>query len=71
MASEYAKLKAVSKRLKETKRPNVDFGLADPVNYVQNIKNQYVSTTPPSNNTSLPMRNRPWCEKPNISRFAT
>jgi len=44
MASEYAKLKAVAKRLKETKRPNVDFGLADPVNYVQNISDIYDNT---------------------------
>jgi len=44
MASEYAKLKAVAKRLKETKRPNVDFRLADPVNYVQNISDIYDNT---------------------------
>ena len=44
MASEYAKNKALMKRLKEPKRPNVDFGLGDPVNYVQNISDIYDNT---------------------------
>jgi hypothetical protein len=44
MASEYAKLKALAKRLKEPEVPRVDFGLGDPVNYVQNISDIYDNT---------------------------
>ena len=44
MASEYAKNKALIKRLKEPKIRNVDFGLGDPVNYVQNISDIYDNT---------------------------
>ena len=44
MASEYVKNKALIKRLKEPKIRNVDFGLGDPVNYVQNISDIYDNT---------------------------
>jgi len=44
MASEYAKNKALMKRLKEPEVPRVDFGLRDPVNYVENIREIYDNT---------------------------
>ena len=46
MASEYAKKKALMKRLKETKRPipNFGLGLSNPVDYVENIKDIYDNT---------------------------
>jgi len=44
MANEYAKNKALMKRLKEPEVPRVDFGLRDPVNYVENIREIYDNT---------------------------
>jgi len=44
MANEYAKNKALMKRLKEHKIGNVDFGLRDPVAYVENIRDTYDNT---------------------------
>ena len=44
MANEYAKNKALMKRLKEPEVRRVDFGLGDPVNYVQNISDIYDNT---------------------------
>ena len=44
MASEYAKNKALMKKIREPKVRKVDFGLGDPVNYVQNISDIYDNT---------------------------
>jgi len=44
MASEYAKNKALMKRLKEPEVRRVDFGLRDPVAYVENIRDIYDNT---------------------------
>jgi len=43
MASEYAKNKALIKKLKEPKIPNVDFKLGDPQYYYDPVKNRVIN----------------------------